>query len=306
MKFMRLSILMWVCCCSSFCLFGAYDYELAIAAIFQDEAPYLREWIEYYKLQGAEHFYLYNNLSQDHYDEVLAPYIANGDVDLIQWDIKPSNWSEWDRLQVAVYNHALRKAVHKTKWLAIVDLDEFVVPVVDIKKTSKKHSKKVSSKLLKLLAHYASNKQIGGICIPWVFFGTSHVPHIPSDQLLIETLLLNGGAAAGGNESAIWNQGAYKSIVRPEYVDHIPSPHYAVYKKGRGHIMMKFNQAQINHYWSRDEYFLHHVKIPRRAGWNQSADSVLSWEVGMNNDTAYGKPILQYVPELRQRMGLSD
>lgn len=31
-------------------------YYLAAAAIFQDEAPYLKEWIEYHKLIGVEHF----------------------------------------------------------------------------------------------------------------------------------------------------------------------------------------------------------------------------------------------------------
>jgi len=32
----------------------AGPYTLAIAAIFKDEAPYLKEWIEYHKLVGVE------------------------------------------------------------------------------------------------------------------------------------------------------------------------------------------------------------------------------------------------------------
>jgi hypothetical protein len=32
--------------------------NLAITAIFQNEAPYLKEWIEFHLLMGAEHFYL--------------------------------------------------------------------------------------------------------------------------------------------------------------------------------------------------------------------------------------------------------
>ena len=39
---------------------------LAIAAIFRDEAPYLKEWIEFHRAVGVERFYLFDNLSTDH------------------------------------------------------------------------------------------------------------------------------------------------------------------------------------------------------------------------------------------------
>ena len=84
MKYLLLSFL------SFCCLLNAYQHELSVTAIFRDEAPYLREWIEYHKLLGVEHFYLYNNLSQDKCNEVLAPYVKNGEVDLIEW---PESWS---------------------------------------------------------------------------------------------------------------------------------------------------------------------------------------------------------------------
>lgn len=41
-----------------------HDY-LSIGAIFKDEAPYLAEWIEFHRLVGVEHFFLYDNLSTD-------------------------------------------------------------------------------------------------------------------------------------------------------------------------------------------------------------------------------------------------
>ena len=34
-------------------------YDLAVAAIFKDEARYLKEWLDYHLLAGVEHFYLY-------------------------------------------------------------------------------------------------------------------------------------------------------------------------------------------------------------------------------------------------------
>ena len=53
-----------------------FPYNLAVAAIFKDEAPYLREWLDYHLLAGVEHFYLYNNDSTDDYAEMLKPYVA--------------------------------------------------------------------------------------------------------------------------------------------------------------------------------------------------------------------------------------
>ncbi|MBQ3442569.1 MAG: glycosyltransferase family 92 protein [Selenomonadaceae bacterium] len=50
-------------------------YDLAVVAIFKDEARYLREWLDYHLAAGVEHFYLYNNDSSDDYATVLAPYV---------------------------------------------------------------------------------------------------------------------------------------------------------------------------------------------------------------------------------------
>ena len=33
-------------------------YDLAVVAIFKDEARYLKEWLDYHLLAGVEHFYL--------------------------------------------------------------------------------------------------------------------------------------------------------------------------------------------------------------------------------------------------------
>ena len=38
---------------------------LAVCAIYRNEAPYLREWIEFHRLVGVERFFLYNNESTD-------------------------------------------------------------------------------------------------------------------------------------------------------------------------------------------------------------------------------------------------
>ena len=36
-------------------------YDVTLCAIFRNEALFLKEWIDYHRTIGIEHFYLYNN-----------------------------------------------------------------------------------------------------------------------------------------------------------------------------------------------------------------------------------------------------
>ena len=51
---------------------------LSVCAIFKNEGRFLREWLNYYLLAGVDHFYLYNNFSDDDYAAVLKPYVDKG------------------------------------------------------------------------------------------------------------------------------------------------------------------------------------------------------------------------------------
>ncbi len=72
-------------------------YYLSICAIFKNEAAYLGEWIEFHRLAGVEHFYLYNNLSDDNYFSVLKYYIDKGTVTLRDW---PEEWKRYAQSNV--------------------------------------------------------------------------------------------------------------------------------------------------------------------------------------------------------------
>lgn len=264
--------------------------------MFRDEAPYLREWIEYHNMLGVSHFYLFNNLSSDNYKAVLTPYIDSGLVELIEWPYESKKATNiidsYKDIQVAAYRAGLKLAKKSSMWLAIIDIDEFLVPVK-------------GTNLLKFLAKYQDKDNIGGLCLPWVFYGTSHVKKIPENRLLIETLLLNGGAVAGGDQNGIFQSGAYKSIVRPKYVEALNSAHYCLYRPDRQHIQTGYDQALINHYWTRDEDFLYNKKIPLREIWGTDTQTVLDWAGGMNQNTPYGRSISRFIPELRKRMGMT-
>ncbi len=94
-------------------------YKFSICAIFKNETLGLKEWIEYHILIGVDHFYLYNNFSDDDYQSVLNPYIESGVVTLTEWPVPAPS-------QMAAYQDFYQKYRNETQWVAFIDLDEFI------------------------------------------------------------------------------------------------------------------------------------------------------------------------------------
>ena len=91
--------------------------------MFKDEAPYLREWIEYHHMIGVDHFYLYDNNSKDEYETVILPYVESGLVTVIKWPELHA--------QVRGYEDCIRRFQNESDWIGFIDVDEFVVPIED-------------------------------------------------------------------------------------------------------------------------------------------------------------------------------
>lgn len=98
------------------------DY-LSVCAIAKDEGPYFVEWIEWHLSQGVDKFYIYDNDSSDNTKALLQPYIDKGIVVYLYW---PGY-----RQQIAAYDDCIDRARYATRWLAFIDLDEFIVPKSD-------------------------------------------------------------------------------------------------------------------------------------------------------------------------------
>lgn len=60
-------------------------HYLTACLVFKDAASYLDEWIRFHQCVGIEHFYLYDNDSEDDYETVIRPFVENGDVTLCKW-----------------------------------------------------------------------------------------------------------------------------------------------------------------------------------------------------------------------------
>ena len=99
------------------------EHYLAVCAIAKDEGPYFKEWIEWHLRQGVDHFYIYDNESSDGTREILQPYIDSGVVEYKYW---PGH-----RRQLAAYDDCLEHYRLASRWIAFIDLDEFIVPIKD-------------------------------------------------------------------------------------------------------------------------------------------------------------------------------
>jgi hypothetical protein len=231
-----------------------YQYQLSVCAIFRDDARFLKEWVEFHKIVGVEHFWLFNNLSQDGYESVLAPYIKEGTVELIEWPYESENEKEWQKIQRTAYEKSIGLARGQTKWLAVIDTDEFLFSAND-------------NPLLKVLEGY---ERYGAVCVNWQLFGTSGIKRVPEDHLMIEMLTRKA-------DTLFWKNYFIKSIVRPERVKSFPSCHWArLYGKynsvdinkrrvkGNQSGEVQIDKLRINHYWTRDEDFFFERKISRR------------------------------------------
>lgn len=99
------------------------DYYLAVCAIAKNEGPYFEEWIEWHQKLGVEKFYIYDNESTDNTLQILAPYIESGLVEYTRW---PGM-----KQQLTAYDNCLEKHRLHSRWIAFIDLDEFIFPVKD-------------------------------------------------------------------------------------------------------------------------------------------------------------------------------
>lgn len=269
---------------------------IAICAMFRDEAPFLKEWIEYHRLVGVTHFYLYNNCSQDDFwVGVLKRYVDEGIVELFDVPFDSSLYNDGAKthnfVQVCCYNHALNLAKGFNNWLGLIDLDEFICPVVD-------------KDLPTILKRY---DYAAGLVVYWQVYGTSNIWDLNPGELMLEKLLLRQ-PNQGGN-------GIFKSIVKPQAATCI-DPHCCSYVAGAFSVMpnhQRFSHTpgfselpvdliRINHYTFRTEMYYQTVKKPRRKQWgeNHSPEGervYLDWA-----NSVYDPVMMRFVPALKERM----
>ena len=96
------------------------SHDLALLAIFKNEALSLEVWLNHYLWQGVTHFFLIDNGSNDKSLEILQPYI---DQNLVTYERRPEPFKQAEHYSYFFNKHDIKS---RAKWLLMVDLDEFV------------------------------------------------------------------------------------------------------------------------------------------------------------------------------------
>ena len=267
---------------------NAYIYDLSLCAVFKNEGPYLKEWIEYHRCVGVKHFYLFNHESTDNYFSVLKPYIDEGIVELEDARQLP----DFNGIQIDCYNRGLIKSRGISCWVGFIDIDEFIIPSSDVK----------LSKLLSLYLNYA------GVAVNWRCFGTSNIEKLDPNKPMVCQLIMASPLTHPVNAHI-------KSIVRPELAMKFRVPHHPIYIPGwhAVNVDMAFQEGSfnepiltspihINHYWTRDEYYLNHFKKPRRLAWGNTEEQVNQLAEQFNTESE--PEMKRYKKRLKKALGI--
>lgn len=263
---------------------------LSIAAIYKNE-PDIKEWIEYHKLVGVERFYLYDNESDDNSYEILKPYIEDGTVIY--------NYIKGSCMQMPVYRDAIYRYKNETKWLAIIDLDEYICPVE-------------KDNLKDFLKDYENYPAVG---VNWVMFDSNGYKKRPNK------LILEAYTRVHKNYQILENK-HIKSIVQPKEVKYISNPHFCFYKKQKTAVCENFQEIgkynnydntinaftnnnsikkiRINHYFSKSKEDSIN-KIKRGFADSKRERKIENKDINFK-ETTEDYVIQKYLPELKKKM----
>ncbi len=210
-------------------------HYLSLVIIVKNEATYLLEWIEYHKLIGVEHFYIYDNESTDNTFNLLKPYIDRKEVSYIH--------CPGQAMQMPAYNDAIARFGHNNFWMGFIDADEFIVLANNIK-----------------ITHFLQNyENFSAIGINWKLFDSNGF-----DQEPLNGYVISNYTRTYKDDNTPVNRN-FKSIVQPNKVKLCLNPHFMWLKKGyivnedKEAITVpiaeqnRTNQIQINHYFSKSK-----------------------------------------------------
>jgi len=248
---------------------------VAVVAIMRDEAEYLPEWIAFHAMLGVRAFVIYDNGSTDG----TAALLAGRD-----WgaEIRRLDWAAFDGLnatQALAYSHALANYGAEFRWMAFIDVDEFLFPLE-------------GDSLPDALARFEGQPCLS---LPWFNFGPDGHATRPA-----------GPVIAAYRERAVFPPGPgqasllrFKSIVDPAEVTHGGTHHFGYRGLGLAHVneageVARPDQARrpgfarsevlrLNHYLTRPEAELAAKLAKGRVSAN-----------GRINSTAYDRRMAQY------------
>lgn len=218
--------------------------SLSVLAIAKNENDYIKEFVDFYLLNGVDHFYLYDNDSDVPLSETLCDYLNVCTIHKISGV----------RKQFAAYNHFLSHHKNETEWVAVFDIDEFVY--------TKKHET-FRDFVLDI------GKGVDCIGLNWVIFGNGKHTLKPEKGGIVDNYVYSQGVQHKN----------VKCITRTSAIKKFDHPHYPRLKWFKKYVNAKGNKmsgdlneeycidvAQLNHYYTKSlEEFREKLFNKRRA-----------------------------------------
>ena len=203
----------------------------ALCCIAKDEDIYIKEWVEYHLLLGFDAIIIYDNHSAVPLRDVLKMYVSDGRVIVHATE----GAALGEKAQGAAYTHCMQTYKDAFIWIAVVDVDEVIVP-------------KECENIKQMLAEF---ENYGGVVLNWVFYADS------SEKKYFANSQINSFLYKNSTRST-----TIKSIVRPKRVKEFTGPHGPLYLEPYYAVNMDHfplepdvysapyavERAQINHY----------------------------------------------------------
>lgn len=230
-------------------------------------AKYIREWVIYHSHLGVEHFFLYDNNSEDNLAETVEGLLSEN------YKVSRHPWP-WAKTQESGFSHCALMAKQKCQWMMYTDVDEFVFSPLWLKQLKAnpnigyplKNTSKAALRQLVMNLSKAGAALTGQISLRCRNFGPSGLREHPQRGV------------TQGYTCRERNLKRYKSILLLEAAS--PSLlnviHRYQLKKGYRTVYVKAQRTVINHYkyqaWSEFK-----VKFRRRV-----SAYVVDWKESRN------------------------
>jgi glycosyltransferase involved in cell wall biosynthesis len=229
-------------------------HYLSILAILKNEAMNLKVWIDHYLWQGVDHLYLIDNGSTDDSVTIIQSLISQG-YPITLYEL-PEKHKQLDHYHYVYDRENIRQ---NSKWLAVIDLDEFIYC----------HNSTMKNELQKY-------EHIDYIGMRWRFFGTNGYDKHPSDIRIALTTRKENMESGG------------KYIFQPKNVEsQYITVHYLLGGYSRWVDLSEI--FRLNHYVIQSKEFFEKVKMTRGDASGECAEYIRDWKYfeEYNKNTTY-------------------
>ncbi|SEJ78906.1 Glycosyltransferase family 92 [Dyadobacter sp. SG02] len=207
-------------------------YYATICAIAKDENDYLVEWVDYHLNLGFDHIYLYENNCRHSAVQMLVQFIEGNKLTVRECRI--------DQIpQLKVYNHCLYEHHDDSRWIAFIDIDEFI---------SLSSCKNIGD----FLSAYES---FPGVCLNWMVYNANG--HLSKPEGYVRECFRNPIVREADINRHV------KTILQPKMTRTISHSHFGTYLDGLFAVNEMFEpvlsafsdfsnqKAHIDHYYTK-------------------------------------------------------